>query len=59
MESEDLQLIQIARYLIARRFKEGHHHIAAALRTRSGQIFTGVRGSVRPGSVRRQNYRLR
>jgi len=36
------ELIQIARELIQRRFVEGRHHIAAALRTRSGAVFTGV-----------------
>ncbi|MEW5868720.1 MAG: cytidine deaminase [Chloroflexota bacterium] len=38
----DQQLVEIARELIARRFREGYHHIAAALRTTSGQVFTGV-----------------
>ena len=38
----DQELINVARELIAARFKEGRHHIAAALRTTSGSIFTGV-----------------
>ncbi|MCJ7566935.1 MAG: cytidine deaminase [Anaerolineales bacterium] len=38
----DEELINIAGELIAARFKEGCHHIAAALRTTSGSIFTGV-----------------
>jgi len=38
----DAQLIQAARDLIQRRFIEGRHHIASALRTRSGAVFTGV-----------------
>lgn len=42
MEEEDKVLVEIARELITKRFKEDHHHIAAALRTTSGRIFTGV-----------------
>lgn len=38
----DDQLVQIARDLIQRRFTEGRHHVAAALRTRSGAVFSGV-----------------
>jgi len=38
----DEELIIIARELIAARFKEGCHHIAAALRTTSGRIYSGV-----------------
>lgn len=38
----DDELIQIGRDLIKRRFVEGRHHIAAALRTRSGAVFSGV-----------------
>ena len=39
---QDQQLVEAARELIARRFREDHHHIAAALRTTSGLVFTGV-----------------
>ncbi len=42
MLAEDIELIEIARDLISRRFKEDYHHIAAALRTTSGKVFTGV-----------------
>jgi cytidine deaminase len=42
MEPQDFELIETARALIGERFKEGHHHIAAALRTKSGRLFTGV-----------------
>jgi cytidine deaminase len=42
MNEEDKMLIKIARELISKRFKEDHHHIAAALRTTSGKVFTGV-----------------
>ena len=38
----DAELIDTARALICRRFVEGRHHIGAALRTRSGAVFTGV-----------------
>ena len=38
----DEELINIARVLIAARFKEGCHHIAAVLRTTSGSIYSGV-----------------
>ena len=40
--SLDEELINVARELIAARFKEGCHHIASALRTTSGGIYTGV-----------------
>lgn len=40
--NNDRHLIDTATELILKRFKEGNHHIAAALRTTSGQIFTGV-----------------
>ena len=40
--AQDEELIQIARDLIAERYREDHHHIAAALRTKSGKVFTGV-----------------
>jgi cytidine deaminase len=42
IEEKDQELVEIARELIAWRFKEGYHHIAAALRTTSGRVFTGV-----------------
>ena len=38
----DEELINIAKELIAARFKKGCHHIAAALRTTSGSIYSGV-----------------
>jgi cytidine deaminase len=42
MKEKDKALIEIARDLISKRYKEDRHHIAAALRTTSGKIFTGV-----------------
>jgi cytidine deaminase len=47
----DDELIQIARDLIQRRFTEGRHHIAAALRTRSGAVFGGVHIEAHVGRV--------
>jgi cytidine deaminase len=38
----DRDLIAIATDLIQARFREGYHHIAAALRTTRGQVFKGV-----------------
>lgn len=38
----DLELIELARGAIRRRHKPGWHVIGAALRTRSGGVFTGV-----------------
>ncbi|UCD75854.1 MAG: cytidine deaminase [Phycisphaerales bacterium] len=40
--TQDEELIRTARELIAARYREDHHHIAAALRTKSGKVFTGV-----------------
>ena len=47
----DDQLIQIAHDLIQRRFIEDRHHIAAALRTRSGAVFSGVHIEAHVGRV--------
>jgi cytidine deaminase len=38
----DLELIAAARRIISDRYKENRHHIGAALRTRSGNIYTAV-----------------
>lgn len=42
LDSSDAALIHAARGLIAQRFKENYHHIGAALRTQSGQIYSAV-----------------
>lgn len=42
ISQRDQELVEVARDLIAERFKLDHHHIAAALRTTSGKIYTGV-----------------
>jgi cytidine deaminase len=47
----DEELINVARELIAARFKEGYHHIAAALRTTSGSIYSGVHLEANVGRI--------
>jgi cytidine deaminase len=47
----DEELIRIARDLIAERFRPDHHHIAAALRTTSGRVFTGVHVEANVGRI--------
>lgn len=42
IDPEDSELVEIARDLIKKRFKADRHHIAAALRTASGNIYSGV-----------------
>lgn len=39
---EDKELIENARSIITKRFKEDYHHVGAALRTKSGRIFSAV-----------------
>ena len=51
MTNEDLELIETARALIKKRFVEGRHHIAAALRTKSGRVFSGVHVEVYVGRI--------
>ncbi|MEI7847480.1 MAG: cytidine deaminase [Chloroflexota bacterium] len=47
----DLELIQHARNIIQQRYRPDHHHVGAAVRTRSGQIFTGVHVEANIGRV--------
>jgi cytidine deaminase len=42
IELKDKELIENARAIIAKRFKENYHHIGAALRTKSGKVFSAV-----------------
>ncbi len=42
IELKDKELIENARAIIAKRFKEDYHHIGAALRTKSGKVFSAV-----------------
>lgn len=50
-EQRHLTLIEEAREIIARRFKQNYHHVGAALRTRSGQVFTGVHLEANVGRI--------
>jgi cytidine deaminase len=42
LEPKDKELIENARAIITKRFKENYHHIGAALRTKSGKVFSAV-----------------
>lgn len=42
LDPADQALIDTAKRLIAERYIENRHHIGAALRTRSGRIYTGL-----------------
>jgi cytidine deaminase len=42
IELKDKELIENARSIITRLFKENYHHIGAALRTKSGKVFSSV-----------------
>jgi cytidine deaminase len=42
LSAADLELVEAARRVITDRYKENRHHIGAALRTRSGRIYTAV-----------------
>ncbi|MFQ6022598.1 MAG: cytidine deaminase [Acidiferrobacterales bacterium] len=48
---KDLALIEEAREIIARRFRQNYHHVGAALRTRSGKVFRGVHLEATVGRV--------
>jgi cytidine deaminase len=49
--TEDLQLIEAARSIIALRSKPESHEVGAALRTRSGKIFVAVNVKANVGRV--------
>ncbi len=42
LKRQHFYLIELAKQTIAKRFKEGRHHAFAALRTRSGKVFSGI-----------------
>ena len=42
VELKDKDLIENARSIITKRFKEDYHHVGAALRTKSGKVFSAV-----------------
>ena len=48
---EDRQLIKAAKDTILKYYKYGKHHIGAALRTKSGEIFTAVHLEANVGRV--------
>jgi cytidine deaminase len=49
--SDDEQLLNAARELIRRRFKEGRHHVAASLRDNQGKVFSAVHLEATVGRV--------
>lgn len=42
VDLNDRKLIEEARSIIAKHFREDYHHVGAALRTKSGKIFSAV-----------------
>ena len=42
LAENDMDLIDAAREIMSRLYRPGKHHIAAALRTKGGRIYTGV-----------------
>jgi cytidine deaminase len=42
LDPKDNELIEKAHSIIAKRFKQNYHHIGAALRTKSGKVFSAV-----------------
>jgi cytidine deaminase len=42
LSAADRELIAAARQVITDRYKENRHHIGAAVRTKSGRIYTGI-----------------
>ncbi|HZC03580.1 MAG TPA: cytidine deaminase [Gammaproteobacteria bacterium] len=50
-KSQHLELIEEACAIIARRFKQDKYHLGAALRTRSGRLFTGVHLEAHVGRI--------
>ncbi len=51
LTQQDHDLLRTAREVMAARFREGYHHLAAALRTRSGKTFSGVHLEAKVGRV--------
>ncbi len=51
LRTEDLQLLEAARSIIALRTRPELHEVGAALRTRSGRIFTAVNVKANVGRV--------
>lgn len=51
LAKEELELIEAARDIIRRRFRQGYHHVGAAMRTKSGKVFSAVHLETRVGRV--------
>ncbi len=51
LTEQDEALVEAARQIIAERFRQGFHHLGAALRTRSGRVFTAVHLEANVGRV--------
>ena len=51
LQPADVDLIEAARSIIALRYREGYHHIGAALRTRSGRVFSAVHLEANVGRI--------
>lgn len=51
LDSNDEKLIEEASRIISKRFRENYHHVGAALRTKSGKIFSAVRLEAYVGRV--------
>jgi len=51
LTQQDHDLLREAREVMAARFREGYHHLTAALRTRSGKTFSGVHLEAKVGRV--------
>ena len=47
----DIELVQAARQTMKRFFKPGKHHVAAALRTAGGTVYTGIHLEAHVGGV--------
>ena len=45
------ELIELAKAIIATRFKQDYHHVGCALRTRSGQLFSAVHLEANVGRI--------
>ncbi|MHC1605351.1 MAG: cytidine deaminase, partial [Candidatus Methanofastidiosia archaeon] len=48
---EDKELINAAKDVISKYYKYGRHHVGAALRTKSGKIFTAVHIEANVGRI--------
>ncbi|KQL45635.1 hypothetical protein AN963_11275 [Brevibacillus choshinensis] len=42
VDTKDIELIEAAKQMIRARYKEGKHHVGAAVRTKSGKVYAAV-----------------